>query len=224
MSPRDVRTERGRHPVQRPCRYDDSSPAGSGKTFWPARLDPGGRWVARLVVAEPEGGLILSPFTNKTLCAIDEGCGSRRRRQQYRVDQGRAIARLQEDRRIGTKPRLAARTDGQPVSPSATGRMRWRQRRAARDRPEVSGVHSRRSPPRGCSALPRLRRSPFGGWFIRKSMPLFLFYRQENISERAPRLLGRTVLCRLCNELGGSEVWSPHAHEQACSVMCIVDT
>jgi hypothetical protein len=48
--------------------------------------------------------------------------------------------------------------------------------------------------------------------------------RQENISERTPRLLERTVLCRLCNELGGSEVWGRHAHKQACSVMCIVGT
>src|SRR5262245_38971454 len=49
----------------------------------------------------------------------------------------------------------------------------------------------------------------------------FLLYRPETISERTPRLLGRTILCRPCNESGGSEVRGSHAHEQACSVMCI---
>src|SRR5215472_5243712 len=52
----------------------------------------------------------------------------------------------------------------------------------------------------------------------------FLLYRQENILERTPHLLERTVLCRLCNESGGLEVRSPHAHELTCSVMRIVGT
>src|SRR5262249_432040 len=52
----------------------------------------------------------------------------------------------------------------------------------------------------------------------------FLLYRQENISERTPHLLGRAVLCRRRNESGGSEVWDPHAHERTCSVTSIVGT
>jgi len=52
----------------------------------------------------------------------------------------------------------------------------------------------------------------------------FWLYRQENISEHTPRLLGRTVLYRLCNVSDGSEVRGPHAHEQTCSVTCIVGT
>ena len=63
-----------------------------------------------------------------------------------------------------------------------------------------------------------------GGSYEGQRRCSFLLYRQENISERTPRLWGRKVLCRLCNELGGSEVRGRHAHEQACSVMCIVDT
>src|SRR5215467_10978768 len=63
-----------------------------------------------------------------------------------------------------------------------------------------------------------------GGSYEGQCRCAFLLYRQENISERTPPLLGRTILCRLCNESGGSEVWGRHAHEQACSVMCIVDT
>jgi hypothetical protein len=41
----------------------------------------------------------------------------------------------------------------------------------------------------------------------------FAFYRQENISERTPPLLGRAVLCRHCNESGGSEVRGPERRE-----------
>src|SRR5215472_10759252 len=67
-------------------------------------------------------------------------------------------------------------------------------------------------------------RLPGGGSYEGQCRCAFLFYRQENISARTPRLLGRTVLCRLCNESGRSEAWDPHAHEQACSVMCIVGT
>jgi hypothetical protein len=63
-----------------------------------------------------------------------------------------------------------------------------------------------------------------GGSYEGQCRCAFLFYRQENISERTPRLLGRTVLCRLCNESGGSEAWGPHAHEPTCIVMCIVGT
>src|SRR5262249_55274254 len=63
-----------------------------------------------------------------------------------------------------------------------------------------------------------------GGSYEGQCRCAFLLYRQENISERTPRLLGRTILCRLCNESGGSEVRGSHAHEQACSVMCIVGT
>src|SRR5262249_2234468 len=63
-----------------------------------------------------------------------------------------------------------------------------------------------------------------GGLYEGQPTCAFLLYRQENISERTPRLLGRAVLCRLCNESGGSEVRGSHAHEQACSVMCIVGT
>src|SRR6516164_1834411 len=63
-----------------------------------------------------------------------------------------------------------------------------------------------------------------GGSYEGQCCCAFLLYRQENISERTPRLLGRTVLCRLCNESGDSEVRGPHAHEQACSMMCIVGT
>ena len=63
-----------------------------------------------------------------------------------------------------------------------------------------------------------------GGSYEGQCRCAFLLCRQENISERTPRLLGQTDLCRLCNELGGSEVWGRHTHEQACSVMCIVGT
>src|SRR5262249_44024634 len=63
-----------------------------------------------------------------------------------------------------------------------------------------------------------------GGSYEGQCRCAFLLYRQENISERPPRPLGRTVLCRLCNESGGLEVWGPHAHEPTCSVMCIVGT
>src|SRR5262249_22246024 len=63
-----------------------------------------------------------------------------------------------------------------------------------------------------------------GGSYEGQCRCAFLLYRQENISERTPRLLGRTVLCKLRNESSGSEVRGPHAHEQACSVMCIVGT
>src|SRR5262245_41408818 len=63
-----------------------------------------------------------------------------------------------------------------------------------------------------------------GGSYEGQCRCAFLFYRQENISERTPRLLGRTVLCRLRNESGGSEAWGRHAHEPTCSVMCIGGT
>ena len=63
-----------------------------------------------------------------------------------------------------------------------------------------------------------------GGSYEGQCRSAFLRCRQENISERTPRLLGRTVLCRLCNESGGSEVWDPHSHELTCSVMCIAGT
>ena len=63
-----------------------------------------------------------------------------------------------------------------------------------------------------------------GGSYEGQCRCAFLLYRQENISEGTPRLLRRTVLCRLCNESGGLEVRGPHAHEPAYSVMCIVGT
>src|SRR6516165_2817432 len=63
-----------------------------------------------------------------------------------------------------------------------------------------------------------------GGSYEGQCRCVFSLYRQENISERPPRLLGRTILCRLCNESGGSEVRGLHAHEQACSMMRIVGT
>src|SRR6516165_1145178 len=67
-------------------------------------------------------------------------------------------------------------------------------------------------------------RLPGGGSYEGQCRCAFLLYRQENISERPPHLLERTVLCRLYNESDGSEVRGPHAHEQTCSVMCIVGT
>src|SRR5262249_23226255 len=104
----------------------------------------------------------------------------------------------------------------------------------------VSPYRSRRAHPRlgqtvaadceGCpSRVPSTNRGfdarlSGGGSYEGQCRCAFLLYRQENISERTPPLLGRTILCRLCNESGGSEVWGRHAHEQACSVMCIVDT
>src|SRR5262245_3196448 len=63
-----------------------------------------------------------------------------------------------------------------------------------------------------------------GGSYEGQCRCAFLLYRQENISERTPRLLRRTVLCRLCNESGNSEARGPHAHEQTYSVMYIVGT
>jgi len=40
-----------------------------------------------------------------------------------------------------------------------------------------------------------------GGSYEGQCRSAFLLCRQENTKERTPRLLGRTVLCRLCNEL-----------------------
>src|SRR5215510_13264987 len=63
-----------------------------------------------------------------------------------------------------------------------------------------------------------------GGSYEGQCRCAFSLYRQENISERTPRLLRRTVLCKLCNESGGPEGRGPHAHEQTYSAMCIVGT
>jgi hypothetical protein len=52
-----------------------------------------------------------------------------------------------------------------------------------------------------------------GGSYEGQCRCAFFLYRQENISERTPHLLERTVLCRLYNESGDSEVRGPHAHE-----------
>src|SRR5437879_675237 len=56
-----------------------------------------------------------------------------------------------------------------------------------------------------------------------QSHRVFLIYRQENISESAPRLLVGAALYRPCNKSGSSEIPAPLAREQACSAMCIAD-
>jgi hypothetical protein len=48
----------------------------------------------------------------------------------------------------------------------------------------------------------------------------FWLYRQENISEHTPRLLGRTVLYRLCNVSGRLHVPTMHVTLQVCSCAC----
>src|SRR5262245_48656612 len=45
-----------------------------------------------------------------------------------------------------------------------------------------------------------------GGSYEGQRRCAFLLYRQENISERTPHLLERTVLCKLYNDSGRSEV------------------
>src|SRR5262245_23447834 len=79
---------------------------------------------------------------------------------------------------------------------------------------------------RGCSALTAASTLVFRGVVHTKvnAVVLFCFIDKKIFQARTPRLLGRTLLCRLCNESGGSEAWDPHAHEQARSVMCIVGT
>src|SRR6516164_5368441 len=73
--------------------------------------------------------------------------------------------------------------------------------------------------PRGCSALTAASTLVFRGVVHTEvnAVVLFCFIDKKIFQHVLPRLLGRTVLCRLCNESGGSEAWDPHAHEQACT-------
>src|SRR5262245_22422394 len=63
-----------------------------------------------------------------------------------------------------------------------------------------------------------------GSYEGQRRCAFFCFIDKKIFPERIPRLSGRTVLCRLCNESARSEVRGPHAHGQTYSVMCIVGT
>jgi hypothetical protein len=110
---------------------------------------------------------------------------------------------------------------------------------------ELSCNCHRQHPPKSHSALPTMSnpscRLPWAGLAVAdvlsaalrdgglsvscegQSHRVFLIYRQENISERAPHLLVEAALYRPGNKSDSSEVPAPLAREQACSVMCIAD-